>query len=209
MPENVAHRYDKIYTENETPFGSGNAERIVQDLLKYCTGGSALELGAGQGRNTLFLAAHGFSVKAVDISEVGIQKLQQALKDRGLEAETVVADVRGFQINNDYDVLLSTFVLHHLAREEALSLISTMQERTSAGGLNAIAVFTKNGDFYTKEQGMDKFYPEEGETKKLYEGWDILEYEETETKAFAKKSDGSPMVNVTARILAKKPGKEF
>lgn len=79
-----------------------------------------------------------------------------------------------------------------------------MQEHTNEEGLNTITTFTENGDFYRNNPDSGNFYPKEGELKELYAGWEILEYEEVEDQAFAKKPDGSPMMNVSARLIARK-----
>ena len=79
-----------------------------------------------------------------------------------------------------------------------------MQKRTSPGGLNAISLFTKEGDFFKQDPQTSDFYPNLGELKKLYDGWKILEYSEESGKAFAKWPDGTQKENVAARILAQK-----
>ena len=48
---------------------------IVKSLLKYKSFGKVLDLEAGEGRNSIFLAGKGFDVTAGDLSEPGIQKL--------------------------------------------------------------------------------------------------------------------------------------
>ncbi len=200
----VENHYNKIYSENETTFGGGKPERVVSDITKYRSSGSVLELGAGEGRNSLFLAGSGFKVTAQDISQVGLGKLEKTAKERGLDIHTEVKDIRTLNPDRNYDVFVCTYVLHHLSREDALELIKQMKEHTNANGLNTIATFTENGDFYRNNPDTENFYPKERELKELYAEWEILEYEEVENQAFAKKPDGSPMVNISAKLIAKK-----
>ncbi len=204
MPQEKEH-YNKIYSENEITFGAGKPERIVQNILNFRVSGSVLELGAGEGRNSLFLAQSGFEVTAQDISEVGIDKINKQAREKGLHIQTKVSDSRTLNLDQGFDVLISTFMLHHLSREEALRVINQLQEHTNIEGLNVITAFTKNGDFYRNNSETNNFYPAENELRELYANWEILEYEETEGKAFAKRPDGSPMLNISARILARKP----
>ena len=82
--------------------------------------------------------------------------------------------------------------------------IEKIQKHTDPDGLNAITVFTKNGDFYKKNPQTDNFYPDANELKELYSDWEILEYEEVQSKAFQKNLDGSPMFNIAAELLARK-----
>ena len=203
MPEESKH-YDKIYSENKVTFGAGKPEKIVQDILRYRTSGSVLELGAGEGRNSLFLSSNGFDVTAQDISEVGVHKIIKQAADRNLKIHTEIGDARTLNLNLSFDIFVCTFMLHHLLRNNALKLIGQMQKHTNSKGLNAITVFTKNGDFYKKNPQTENFYPDINELKELYADWEILEYEEVQSKAFQKNPDGSPMFNVAAKLLAKK-----
>ena len=55
--------------------------------------GRALDLGTGDGRNAVWLAAHGWDVTAVDFSRVGLERAR-ALADRaGVDVEWVLADL--------------------------------------------------------------------------------------------------------------------
>ena len=197
--------YDnQIHSEHEVTFGAGKPERIVQAILRYRSAGSVLELGAGEGRNALYLAQNGFEVTAQDISEIGIDKMKKLAQEKGLAIKTEIRDSRTFDLARDYDIMICTFMLHHFSREEALGLIKHIQDHTNSEGLNAISAFTTNGDFYRNNPGTKNFYPGINELRELYADWQILEYEEAEGSAFAKKPDGSPMRNITARLLARK-----
>lgn len=200
-----ADHYNKFYSENHVTFGKGQPDSLIKSILEYRTSGSVLELGAGDGRNALFLAEHGFLVKAQDISEVGVEKIRKQAQERNLIIETEVSDLRTMTLDKSFDIIMCTFVLHHLSLDEAQRLIQQMRLRTNPGGLNAIATFTDNGDFYRKNPDSDNFYPSENKLKDFYPDWEIIKYSEAEGKAFAKKADGTDLVNVSARLLARKP----
>jgi 2-polyprenyl-3-methyl-5-hydroxy-6-metoxy-1,4-benzoquinol methylase len=55
--------------------------------------GSALDLGAGEGRNATWLARQGCAVTAVDFSDVALRKARQLAEASGVEIDSVVADV--------------------------------------------------------------------------------------------------------------------
>lgn len=201
----VEKHYDNIYSENEHAFGGGEGkpESLVTELTKYLQSGYVLELGAGQGRNSLYLTRHGLKVEAKDISAMGLEKLEKIAKGDNLNIQTRKADARE-DFQQIYDAIVSTYMLHHLSKSEALEIISKMKEHTRTGGYNAVTVFTKEGDFFNKNPATDKFYPGLGEMKDVYADWEILEYKESNTRAWAKKEDGSPMFNIAAKILARK-----
>lgn len=55
--------------------------------------GSVLDVAAGDGRNALWLAAHGFAVSAVDVSSTAITLLARSASAQGLIIATRVADL--------------------------------------------------------------------------------------------------------------------
>src|SRR6478735_7251641 len=71
--------------------------QTVQELVSGLKAGSALDLGAGDGRNTLFLVARGWEVTAVDFSAEAIRLAGERARAAGLSALWVVADVRNYR----------------------------------------------------------------------------------------------------------------
>src|SRR6185503_12506098 len=54
--------------------------------------GKALDIGTGEGRNALFLAAEGWEVTAFDISDVAVKLTREAADRKGLKLSALVAD---------------------------------------------------------------------------------------------------------------------
>ena len=80
LPEDlevVRGRYDKIYRSGDDVYGKGRPENFVSKIPELISSGSVLEIGAGEGRNALYLAEHGLDVTAQDLSEVAIEKIQK------------------------------------------------------------------------------------------------------------------------------------
>lgn len=71
---------------------SGSANQFVADELAGLTPGGALDIAAGEGRNTLWLAERGWRVTAVDFSQVGLDKGRALAEQHGLVVEWVCAD---------------------------------------------------------------------------------------------------------------------
>jgi hypothetical protein len=71
-------------------------------LREHCTeirrGGEVLCLAEGEGRNAVFLAQQGFHPLAVDQSPVGLGKAEQLATARGVELDTLVADLADYRI---------------------------------------------------------------------------------------------------------------
>ncbi len=78
--------------------------------------GRALDIATGKGRNALFLAEQGFTVDAIDISEVGLQQAQRHAEKQGLTLNLVQADLASFEFpDSAYDLILNiNFLLRSL-----------------------------------------------------------------------------------------------
>ena len=204
MSEHLKEIYDRIYGAKEITYGEGQPADILVKAMEYLNHGSALEIGSGEGRNSLFLASEGFQVTAVDLSEVGMDKLKAKLEENNLTAEIIISDIIEFDFTTNYDLIISTYTLFHLSKEKALALIEKIKSHTTVGGLNILTTFTEQSDFYTLGHGENEFYCKPNQLKTLYSDWEILKYEEVEVETNNKREDGSFMVNTAAEIIARK-----
>ena len=70
------------------------ADPTVVSLVTSLQSGTALDLGCGTGRHSLWLAEHGWDVTAVDFSRAGLSRLADVAADRGLRVRAELADLR-------------------------------------------------------------------------------------------------------------------
>jgi tellurite methyltransferase len=201
--QKVADHYDKIYSDDEKAF-SGEPLPLVKVLIEHISSGDVLEIGAGAGRNSLYLASQGFNVLATDISPQAIQKLQGTALESGVNLKADVSDIGEAKLTQDFDAIICTFTLHHLTANDAELVISKVQQHTKPNGFNLFTIFTKDGDFYKKHPDTDNFYLENKEQlEKLYGGWRMIKSFEREGKARAF-DNGQPQFNVFVGFLAQK-----
>ncbi|MEC8320569.1 MAG: methyltransferase domain-containing protein [Planctomycetota bacterium] len=184
-------------------FGPPNPE-ILELVPTLPSGARVLDLGCGEGRLMLPLAAAGFEVVGVDVSAAGVEKLQRVASDRGLSVDASVADLNEFSITGDFDLMLSDGVFHNIHREHAERLISEMKEHTRPGGYNLVKLFTTK---VPPPPELARFHIglwEEEELFDRYEGWEFLI-----RKSFILEDehpDGSRHRHPINKILARKPG---
>lgn len=76
---------------------TNRANRFLVEVAQPVTPGRALDLGAGEGRNAIWLAERGWQVTAVDFSDVGLAKGRELAAARGVDAEWVHADVLDYE----------------------------------------------------------------------------------------------------------------
>jgi ubiquinone/menaquinone biosynthesis C-methylase UbiE len=70
----------------------------------------AVDLGAGEGRNAVWLATQGWEVTAVDFSAVGLDKARAMAFDAGVSLATVVSHVDHFQPSTPVDLVLLSYL---------------------------------------------------------------------------------------------------
>ena len=101
--------WDERYRGEDYVYGTAPND-FLRDQIEHIPAGRVLCLAEGEGRNAVFLAEQGFHVTAVDQSSVGLSKARRLATDRGVEIDTVVADLAGFSIGPDaWDGIVSIF----------------------------------------------------------------------------------------------------
>lgn len=80
---------------------------------------SFLDVGCGFGRNAIFMAKQGFSVKAFDLSEHSVEMTKEKAKSQGVALDdVVVADMLEMPYeDNSFDCLLALNVISHTDTE--------------------------------------------------------------------------------------------
>jgi SAM-dependent methyltransferase len=90
--------WEGMFAKNRDMYGTGPSDpaRFAIDLLERASARDVLELGAGQGRDTLAFLAAGFEVTALDYAADALRTLRETAEVRGLanRLTTVVHDVR-------------------------------------------------------------------------------------------------------------------
>ena len=77
--------WDQRYDIDTFYYGTAPNDFLRARVGDLPPGGRVLCIGEGEGRNAVFLAKQGFAVTAVDMSHVGLDKLQQRQEGRTKE----------------------------------------------------------------------------------------------------------------------------
>ncbi len=103
--------------------------------------GDVLCLADGEGRNGVFLAELGHRVTSVDMSERGVAKAQQLAEDRGVEVQTIVADLASFDLGTDrWDLIVSIFA--HTPPRTRAGIHSSVATALRPGGHFILEAYT-------------------------------------------------------------------
>lgn len=134
--------WEAVYREEMGPAFGPPAADVLEVADRLPTGARVLDLGCGDGRHALALAARGLEVEAIDISPAGIDALRSRAGALGVELHTAVADATAWASERPYQLIVAHGLLHLLPRRSGRDLLRRIQRATAGGGWNVIAVFT-------------------------------------------------------------------
>ncbi|MGI9080730.1 MAG: class I SAM-dependent methyltransferase [Thermoleophilaceae bacterium] len=87
-----------------------NPNTLLADFVGGLAPGRALDIGAGEGRNAIFLAQAGWRVTALDVSDVGLARAGTRAAEEGVELECVVAAWREYTPAGRFDLVVMAFM---------------------------------------------------------------------------------------------------
>ena len=164
--------------------------------------GKALDLGCGQGRNSLFLAQQDFDVTAVDQNGLALEILQSIVEQEDLDMPVGLYDINSASIEQEYDFIVSTVVLMFLQADRIPAIIQNMQEKTSVGGYNLIVCAMDTEDYPCSVNFPFTF--KEGELADYYKDWELVKYNENPGHLHRHDENGNRIQLRFATLLAKK-----
>jgi len=195
-------RVDENYFTDK--YGMTRTHSEVLNATTVIKPGKTLDLGCGNGRNSLYLAANGFDVTAWDKNPASIANIESIKAKEGIaNLQTAIKDLNSLSFDGEYDFILSTVVLMFLEAQTIPGLIANMQRCTRAGGYNLI-VAAMDTDDYPCTVGFP-FAFKAGELKDYYAGWELLKYNEDVGELHRTDAQGNRIKLRFATMLARKP----
>lgn len=177
---------------------AGPADSAASPLLIRAVSGEkpghALDLACGGGRNAVFLAAQGWTVTAVDSSDVAIEQIQARVGQEHLSIQAVLADLerRDFELREQsFELICNIFYLQR-------SLFPTIRDALRQSGLFVGSIHMEDSDPSVKAMNRS-FLLRSGELRHEFEGWEILHDQERRP---------APGKRLVAELIARKPRAE-
>ncbi len=141
-------------------------------LLPAPPGAIALDVACGDGRNAAYLAWLGFSVDAVDVSDVAVEAVAAAARTRGLAVAAQRLDLERDPLpKGAYDVVIQ---FQYLQRD----LFAALAEALTPGGVLVAQTFTTPSAGPDEPRMDPRFLLAPGELRTAFPGLDVLRYEE-------------------------------
>ncbi|MBD3381559.1 MAG: methyltransferase domain-containing protein [candidate division Zixibacteria bacterium] len=204
--------FNDYYAGKEHAFGKVPNQRMREFVLKENIGGNALDLGCGDGRNSLFLAELGMKVIAVDQSKEGIEQLNKNALQHGLDqnVETFVDDVRNFVVpRNFFDLISAVTIFDHFPEGYLDSFLGEIHDGLKENGILFVKVHTVDDPGYNGDSGqaselskaIQHYFDNDELNRILKDKFDILDYEEYKTTDH---THGEPHQHAFAEAVARK-----
>ena len=102
--------YEGAYDPAEPPRFSSQPNRFLLECIKDRKPGRALDVGMGNGRNSIALAQAGWQVTGFDIASVGVEQARQRAAELGLKLTALVQSDQHFDFGtNQWDLVVLTY----------------------------------------------------------------------------------------------------
>lgn len=172
--------------------------KLLQHLVHNLTrGGIVLDIGCGEGRNSLYLSRVGFNVISIDLSSEAVRATKQIFFSQDLRGLSMRADARHLSIADEsVDGILAHHVFDHMDGESFKLATSEATRVLKIGGvmlltLDTFATASSDPNTVVKDDGMVVYvrgankgmvvrpYVESEIKDYVHNGWEILKDELT------------------------------
>jgi SAM-dependent methyltransferase len=179
---------------------------ITQHLLRYARSrppGRALDLGCGEGADAIRLAKLGWTVDAVEVSDIGARKTLEFARQERLAVRVHACNALAFESTTPYDLVVCNGVLHYV--EDKAGLVRHMQRLTAEHGVNVVSLWST----FTPVPEAHRVVPtfpddEEGVVVSLYRRWEKLLLFFEREKVEASHDDFPGHVHSYIKLMARK-----
>ena len=134
--------------------------------------GRALDIAAGEGRNSVFAASLGYEVLCMDISDIALSKAKTLAKENNVDIKTLSTDLDNSLLpGNEYELVIC---FNFLERK----LFPEIKKTLKSNGILVYETFTTD---YLKYSNFKKQWVlEHNELLQAFEGFRILRYQEVD-----------------------------
>lgn len=196
--------WEQAFTSNHEMFGELPSEAAIRaaEIFKVQGQKQILELGAGQGRDTLFFAKNGIHVHVLDYTKEGTERIRQKAMEQGLSNRITVIehDVRQpFPLPSGFFDACYSHMLYCMAltTQELVTLNEHVRQVLHSGGYNLYTVRHKGDAHYGQgiHRGEDLYevggfivhFFDRAKVESLTDGYQLIDIHEFEEGGLPRK----------------------
>jgi len=163
--------FEQAYRRAEPLFGSQPDTMFARMVVEKGLGGRALDVGSGDGRNSIFLARQGFRVEALDASPSAVSRLKRTAGRAGLDIRPTVCDIRDTDaISGLYDVIAADTVLCHLKSDELVDVAARITSALKPGAWLYVSAFGHDDPGHSEFSALVRTYFDPQSLRALFPG---------------------------------------
>lgn len=141
-------------------YKKGKITKMAQEILTLMPPDkpvNILEIGCGDGEESVFFARNGYIVSAFDIDEERLDAAKKLAENVGVDVNFFCADILTYKIESEFDVVYCSGVTHFIPPKLRRKIIEMIQAGTAVGGLNAINAIVEKSFLDGKLNGQGTF----------------------------------------------------
>lgn len=201
---NIRTNYEKWYECDGYYWGTEPA-KFLDELIALCPPSvdkKVLDIGCGEGKDAVYMAAKGYAVTAFDLTQNGIRKTLLLARDRGVDIKAYVDDINTFETDDQFDIIYSSGTIQYLFEENKKPFFDKLERITKKNGIVFFNVFVDKPFLelppdWDKEEKMWK----PGELFSYLPAWKFHRIDET---IFEDDSNGIPHYHCMDTIICEK-----
>jgi tellurite methyltransferase len=180
------------------------AKKLLEFVPEEARAGKLLaDLGAGEGRDSVFLAQQGFEVLAIDLAPAGLDKTVKLADEKNVFIQTLAADLNDLVLPEPVDLIYSIGTLQYIHPSHRQRQFEHLKNRTLPGGLHVLFAFVEHPEVaVAPDWGHNEYLYGRDELQNSYLDWDILD---TYEYVFACNSSNIPHRHAARVLIARKP----
>lgn len=124
-------------------YGKEPNEFLVSCINNFSKNERVLFLGEGEGRNAVYFAKKGYDVRALDVSSIALEKLQDFAKEEDVSIKTTCLDLEQWEPKKKFGGILASFLQLESPLKE--QVFQNIEKGLISGGFFV-------GEFFSKKQ---------------------------------------------------------
>jgi tellurite methyltransferase len=157
-------------------FGTAPSDFALEVARLIRPGDYVLDLGCGEGRDSVYFAELGGVVTGIDLSAEGIAKAKRLAQARGVRVSWWQGPMTELLPPGLFDLIFPCGSIHYVPRARRAALFARLKAMTRPNGRQAHLVFTDS--LVHEEKGEIVEYFNAGELHDAFVDWQILKHGE-------------------------------
>lgn len=153
-------------------FGTAPSDFALEVARLIRPGDYVLDLGCGEGRDSVFFAGLGAIVTGADVSAEGLAKARRLARARGVRVGWWQGSITRMLPSGPFDLIYSCGSIHYVPRAARGTLFARLKTATRPDGHQAHLVFTN--DLVHEEKGEVVEYFTAGELHEAFVDWQTI-----------------------------------